>query len=148
MIGDEPPAWLGRVILHDELRGLGLPWCPDACWRRPPDAWLTMSDTLEAVALSVALVRAIRRRGIPCGDELRDAAWRCTVAGLGRLPRDRWPTRRQADDHDEPDDPGAPCVPDDPNDPDEPGEQPAGRPEPADEPLVIRRREGGRPHAK
>jgi hypothetical protein len=127
MSGDDVPEWLGRNVVCDELRGLGLPWVPEAWWRRPADAWLTLSDTLEAVAVSSALVAAIRRRGIPCGDELRDAAWRCTVAGLGRLPRDRWPTRRPADEHDE---------------------LPAPRPEPADEPLVIRRREGGRPHAK
>jgi len=130
MIDAEPPAWLGRMILHDELRGLGLPWVPEAMWQRPRDQWLTLDDTFTAVALSSSLVWAIRRRGIPCGDELRDAAWRCTVAGLGRLPRDRWPTRRPADE------------------PDEPDEQPAPRPEPADEPLVIRRRDGRRPHAK
>jgi len=127
MNGDDVPEWLGRNVLCDELRAHGLPWCPEALWRRPADRWLTNRDTHEALAVSSALVSAIRRRGIPCGDELRDQAWRLTVAGLARLPRDRWPTRQPAD---------------------EPDEQASPRHEPDpvadDQPLVIRRREGGR----
>jgi hypothetical protein len=129
MMGDDLPGWAARAVLCEELRGLGLPWVPEAT-RRRSDGWLTLADTHEAIAVSSALVAAIRRRGIPCGDELRDQAWRLTVAGLARLPRDRWPTRRPAYERDD---------------------QPAPRHEPEpvadDEPLVIRRRDGGR-HAK
>ena len=97
------PKWLGRMILHDELRGMGLPWVPEAVAYRPSDGWLTLNDTLEAVAVSSAVVARMRRR-IPVGVELRAAAWRCTVAGLGRLRREARPLKRQhvADVADEP----------------------------------------------
>jgi hypothetical protein len=140
MSGDEAPAWLGRAILCDELRAAGLPWVPEAWGRRPADVWLTLDDRHEAVKVAGAITAAIRRRGVPCGHELRDAAWRLVVAGLGRLPRDRWPTIRMPGDfYDEP----APEA-DDPDPDHDPDPEPVGEPEP----LVIRRREGGRPHAK
>lgn len=118
------PAWLRRAIVADELRALGLPFVYDAWWRRPSDAWLTHGDTLEAITTSSAVIDGIRRRIGPVPETVRDAVWRCVVAGLALLPRDRWPTRRPADDTDE---------------------LPVRRPEPEpdDEPLVIRRR-GGR----
>ena len=78
MIDAEPPAWLGRMILHDELRGLGLPWVPEAMWQRPRDQWLTLDDTFTAVALSSSLVWAIRRRGI------ENHWWRWSVKILAR----------------------------------------------------------------
>lgn len=138
MTGDNVPGWLGRNVLCDELRGLGLPWVPEAWWRRPADHWLTAPDTLEAIAVSSALVRAIRRRGIPCDHELRDAAWRLVVAGLGRLPRDRWPTRRPADE---------PAL-----EPQAPEAEPERDPDPGPageaEPLVIRRRGKGGQHGR
>lgn len=87
------PKWLGRMILHDELRYLGLPFVPEAVAYRPADGWLTQADTLQAVAVSSAVVARMRRR-IPVGDELRSAVWRCTVAGLGQLRRDRCPQHR------------------------------------------------------
>ncbi len=90
------PKWLGRMILSDELRGIGLPFVPEAVAFKPADSWLTIGDTLQAVAVSSAVVARMRRR-IPVGDELRAAAWRCTVAGLGRLRRDRSP--RRPDEH-------------------------------------------------
>lgn len=93
MRANRAPRWLGRMILHDELRGLGLPWVPEAVAFKPAEGWLTFTDTLQAVAVSSAIVQRMRER-IPVGDELRDAAWRCTVAGLRRLPREAWPTRR------------------------------------------------------
>lgn len=136
MVSCEPPEWLGRMILCDELRHLGLPFVPEAMWRRPNDGWLTFTDTLDAVSMSSAIVWAIRRRGIPCGDELRSAVWRCTVAGLGLLPREAWPTNRQhvADVADEPEASVA--------------ELPQADKAVADEPLVIRRQGAGRRHAK
>lgn len=94
MRANQAPKWLGRMILCDELRGLGLPWCPEAVAFRPADQWLTFPDTLQAVAVSSRLVERMRRR-IPVGAELRDAAWRCTVAALARLPREAWPANRQ-----------------------------------------------------
>lgn len=111
------PKWLGRMILHDELRYLGLPFVPEAVAYRPADGWLTQADTLQAVAVSSAVVARMRRR-IPVGDELRAAVWRCTVAGLGRLRRDRWPHRPDEQRRD------------------------------AEPLLIRRRGEGGRPHAK
>lgn len=136
---DGVPEWLGRAVLCDELRRLGLPWVPEALWRRPADRWLTMADTLEAVALTITLVRAMRRRGIACDHEMRAAALRCVVAGLGRLPRERWPTRQRpapaADDHRR-DDPA-----------DEPALEQADEPHHDPLPLVIRRRGEGGPHA-
>lgn len=123
------PRWLGRMILHDELRAIGLPFVAEAVAYKPADRWLTYRDTLQAVAVSSAIVHRMRQR-IPVGDDLRNAAWRCTVAALGRLPREAWPTSR--------------C---------DAGEQAAPRLQ-ADEqrpaqPLMIRRRgEGGLPHAK
>lgn len=127
MSGDDLPEWLGRAVLCDELRGLGLPWVPEATWRRPSESFITtFEERLEAVDVSSALVSAMRRRGIPVGDELRAAAWRCTIAGLGRLPRDEWPTRRR-DVEERPRPQAAPEAD-----------------EPADDPLVIRRRGDGR----
>jgi hypothetical protein len=116
------------MILHDELRDLGLPWVPEAVAFRPAEGWLTLTDTLQAVAVSSAIVQRMRRR-IPVGDELRVAAWRCTVAGLRRLPREAWPTRRPdvAVDAAKPQD---------------------AEPTPQADTLVIRRRgEGGQHHA-
>lgn len=94
MLANRAPKWLGRMILHDELRALGLPFVPEAVAYKPADGWLTYTDTLQAVSVSAAIVHRMRQR-IPVGNELRDAAWRCTVAGLGRLPRNQWPTNRQ-----------------------------------------------------
>jgi hypothetical protein len=94
MRANRAPKWLGRMILCDELRALGLPWSPEAVEYRPDDRWLTYGDTLQAVDVSAAIVARMRRR-IPVGDDLRAAAWRCTVAGLQRLPREAWPTDRQ-----------------------------------------------------
>lgn len=138
--GDSVPAWLGRNVLCDELRRLGLPWVPEAACRRPADRWLTMPDTLEAVALTIMLVRSMQRRGIACDLELRTAAQRCVVAGLARLPRDRWPTRQRpapdadADAADQRRDDHA----------DEPALEQADEPVHDPVPLVIRRRgEGG-----
>lgn len=125
------PRWLGRMILHDELKGIGLPFVPEAVIFKPADGWLTFHDTLHAVAVSSRIVERMRRR-IPVGDELRAAAWRCTVAGLGRLPRERWPNRQRVADVAR-----------------APGEQSFdAEQERADEPLTIRRGRGGRPHAK
>ena len=128
MRANRAPRWLGRMILHDELRAIGLPFVAEAVAYKPADSWLTFGDTLQAVAVSTAIVHRMRQR-IPVGDDLRDAAWRCTVAGLGRLPREAWPTsRRDADEQ------AAPVVEAD---------------EPQTSPLMIRRRgEGGLPHAK
>lgn len=125
------PRWLGRIILHDELRDIGLPFVPEAVAYRPTDRWLTYTDTLHAIAVSSTLVARMQRR-IPVGDELRDAAWRCTVAGLGRLPRDRWPFRQHV------------AVS---------ARRPAAQEHVAEqrdaEPVVVRRRgEGGQAHAK
>lgn len=94
MRANRAPRWLGRMILHDELRAIGLPFVAEAVACRPADRWLTYRDTLQAVAVSAAIVDRMRQR-IPVGDDLRDAAWRCTVAALGRLPRESWPTSRQ-----------------------------------------------------
>lgn len=136
---DGVPGWLKRNLAREELRRLGLPWVPEALWRRPADRWLTMADTLEAVALTITLVRSMQRRGIACDLELRTAAQRCVVAGLARLPRDRWPTRQRpapdADDHRRDDHADEPAV----EQADEPVHDPV--------PLVIRRRGGGGPHA-
>ena len=90
------PNWLGRRILCDELRALGLPWSPEAVEYRIDDQWLTYGETLHAVDVSLTLVERIRHR-IPVGEKLRAAAWRCTVAGLRRLPRAAWPVNRQHD---------------------------------------------------
>lgn len=116
------PKWLGRIVLCDELRALGLPWSPEAVEYRPDDRWLTYGDTLQAVDVSSVIVARMRRR-IPVGDDLRAAAWRCTVAGLQRLPREAWPANGQPDVVDERHD------------------------EQGSEPVVIRRR-GGPFHAK
>lgn len=125
------PRWLGRMILHDELRGIGLPFVPEAVAFKPADYWLTYGDRLKAVAVTAALVRGMQRRGIAVGDELRSAAWRCTVAGLRRLPRERWPWNRQhvAVLHDRPAE-----------------QRPAFEQRDA-EPVVIRRRGEGGQHA-
>lgn len=126
MRANRAPRWLGRMILHDELRAIGLPFVAEAVAYKPADGWLTYGDTLQAVAVSSAIVHRMRQR-IPVGDELRAAAWRCTVAGLGRLPREAWPTSRR-----------------------DAGEQAAPRlqaDEPQVNPLMIRRRgEGGQTH--
>jgi len=104
MLVKHAPNWLGRMILCDELRALGLPWSPEAVEYRPDDRWLTYGDTLQAVDVSSSIVARMRRR-IPVSDDLRAAAWRCTVAGLQRLPREAWPANRQraADSNEQPD---------------------------------------------
>lgn len=127
------PRWLGRMILHDELRGIGLPFVPEAVVFRPADFWLTYGDRLEAVAVTTAIVQGMQRRGIAVGDELRSAAWQCTVAGLRRLPREKWPWNRQRV-----------AV-----SPRRPAEQEHAAEQLDAEPLVIRRRcDGGQTHAK
>jgi len=128
---DRAPPWLRRTILCDELRALGLPWVPDAWWRQPPDAWLTYDERLEAITVSIAVIDGIRRRIGPVPRGLRDAAWRCIVAGLAVLPRDRWPTRRPSDSNDK-----LPAC-----------EDRRHEREPDDQPLVIRRRGDGGRHA-
>lgn len=128
MRANRAPKWLARMILHDELRAVGLPFVAEAVAYKPADGWLTYRDTLQAVAVSSAIVNRMRQR-IPVGDELRSAAWRCTVAGLGRLPREAWPTSRR--------------------DADEQTAQRVQADEPQTSPLMIRRRgEGWLPHAK
>jgi hypothetical protein len=128
---NKAPPWLRRAIVADELRALGLPFVADAWWRKPPDAWLTYLERLEAITTASAVIDGIRRRigAVPRG--LRDAVWRCVVAGLGRLPRDRWPTRRPADTDE------LPAL----------EREHEREPEPEDQPLVIRRRAVGGRHA-
>lgn len=142
MSGDKAPRWLGRAVLCDELRAAGLPWVPEAWGRRPADRWLSLADRLEAVQVAGAIAAAIRRRGVPCGPELRDEAWRLVVAGLGRLPRDRWPTIRMPGDfYDEP----APQA----DEPDHDHDQAADpEPEPAGDPEPLMIRERGRRHGR
>jgi hypothetical protein len=125
---DKAPPWLRRAIVADELRALGLPFVADAWWRRPNDT-LTLRERHEAITTSSAVIDKVRRRIGPVPEALRAAVWRCVVAGLAVLPRDRWPTRRPADTGDE-----LPAL-----------EQRRDEREHDDEPLVIRRRgEGGR----
>jgi len=125
---DRAPPWLRRAIVADELRSLGLPFVADAWWRCPADT-LTLRERHEAIRMSSAVIDGIRCRIGPVPKGLRDAVWRCVVAGLAVVPRDRWPTRRPADTGDE-----LPAL-----------EQRRHEPEQDDQPPVIRRRgEGGR----
>ena len=133
MESKHPPGWLGRMILRDAVSAVGLPFVAEAAWRSPASAWMGYGDRLEAVAVAGEVVATMRRR-IAVGDRLRDAAWRCVIAGLGER-------RRQTSAPGDPgDDPGEPKA--------DGGEQGPKGPGP-DAPLVIRRRgEEGRHDAK
>lgn len=91
------PEWLGRVWLHDALRTCGIPWVPGAICRRPSDAWMGFDDRFQAIAVAGRVWRSMQRSvpgGLPAAAldaQWRDAAWRCTVAGLALLERGRWP---------------------------------------------------------
>lgn len=87
---NEFPEWAGRAVLAEALKSCGLPVVCAAMWRRPRDT-MTENQRYEAIAV-YEQVLAAARRGLPAGTsgsalgrEWRDAAWRCTVAGLALL---------------------------------------------------------------
>ncbi len=84
------PEWAGRQLLAEALRAVGLPVVFGAMWRRPRDT-MTMPQRLQAIEVADR-VRAEASRRLPPGvsgavlaGEWREAAWRCTVAGLALL---------------------------------------------------------------
>lgn len=87
---NEFPDWAGRAVLAEALKACGLPVSYGAMWRRPRD---TMSENqlreaLEVYGQVLAQARLILPAGVSgavLGQEWRDAAWRCTVAGLALL---------------------------------------------------------------
>jgi hypothetical protein len=121
------------MVLRDAVSAVGLPFVAEAAWRSPTSVWMGFDDRLEAVAVAGEVVATMRRR-IAVGDRLRDAAWRCVIAGLSEQRRQAWPPGDPGDDA------GMPL----------PGGGGAGPKSPGpDASLVIRRRgEGGRHDAK
>lgn len=95
------PEWAGRQLLAEALRAAGLPVVFGAMWRRPRDT-MTMRQRLQAIEVGGRVLDEARRR-LPPGvsgavlvGEWREAAWRCTVAGLALL--DAQVRERLADD--------------------------------------------------
>ena len=95
---DDLPEWAGRHVLAEALEACGLPVVRCAMWRRPHEGWMTYADRLSAIALVCRVIAEARRRlpagvsGLSLDRRWRDAAWRCTVAGLAMLdadPRER-----------------------------------------------------------
>ena len=93
----EFPDWAGRMLLAESLRAVGLPWVPSAMWRRPDENWMTLTERLAAVNVAgrvIAEARGLLPPGVSGGAtldrQLRDAAWRCTVAGLALLDAEGW----------------------------------------------------------
>ncbi len=82
------PEWAGRLLLAEALRAVGLPWVPWAVWRRRGDVWMSFEDRLAAIDMEARVVTEARRRlpagvsSAALGREWREAAWRCTVAGM------------------------------------------------------------------
>ncbi len=87
------PEWEGRRLLAQAVAAEGLPWVPWAVWRRPREA-MTYNERLQAVAVAGRVIAEARRRlppgvsGAAIDRQWRDAAWRCTVAGLALLDAD------------------------------------------------------------
>ncbi len=85
------PEWAGGLLLAEAVQAVGLPWVPWAVWRRPGDAWMSFEERLTALDFEARVVAEGRRRlptgvsGATLGREWRDAAWRCTVAGMAIL---------------------------------------------------------------
>ena len=84
------PEWAGRQLLAEALRAVGLPVMFGAMYRRPRDT-MTMRQRLQAIEVVGRVLDEARRR-LPPGvsgavllGEWREAAWRCTVAGLALL---------------------------------------------------------------
>jgi hypothetical protein len=90
-VNDNLPDWADRELLAEAVQANGLPWVPGAVWRRPDERWLALGDRLLAIALAARVVATARRLlppGVAVDRDFRDAAWRCTVAGLALLGAD------------------------------------------------------------
>jgi hypothetical protein len=88
------------MLLAESLRAVGLPWVPSALWRRPRETWMSLDARFQAIRVVgrvIAEARDLLPAGVMVDRRLRDAAWRCTVAGLALLDTDA--RRRLADEH-------------------------------------------------
>lgn len=87
---DDLPEWAGRAVLASALRAAGLPWVPHAVWRMQAGR-MTHAERSLALLLAGKVLAEGRRRlppgvsGAVLGQEWRDAAWSCIVAGIALL---------------------------------------------------------------
>ena len=93
IVCSELPDWAARELLAEAVKAVGLPWVPGAAWQRPREVWMTLTERLAAVNIAgrvIAEARGLLPAGAGVDRQFRDAAWRCTVAGLALLDADGW----------------------------------------------------------
>lgn len=88
------PEWAARQLLAEALRAAGLPVVAGAMWRAPRVV-LTLEERLQAIDAEARVLDEARRRlpwdvsGAALAGEFREMAWRCAVAALAPMARDR-----------------------------------------------------------